>query len=149
MPRFEPKDPNYESRVRESFSRQTLMSTIGALLARVAPGEVDIELPFRHDLSQQHGYMHAGAVTAICDTACGYAALSLMAAGAEVLTIEYKINFVSPAIGERLVARGRVTRPGRTVTVCAGDVFAVTGAQEKLVASMLATMISLPAEGRA
>jgi uncharacterized protein (TIGR00369 family) len=143
MPEFKPRDPNFDARVRESFARQTLMGTIGARLVRVSPGEVDIELPFREDLSQQHGYLHAGVVTAIVDTACGYSALSLMEAGADVLTIEYKINFVSPARGERLVARGRVTRPGRTVTVCAGDVFAVSEGGEKLVASMLATMISL------
>lgn len=143
MPEFNPRDPNFEERVRESFARQTLMGTIGARLARVSPGEVDIELLFREDLSQQHGYLHAGVVTAIVDTACGYSALSLMEAGADVLTIEYKINFVSPARGERLIARGRVTRPGRTITACAGDVFAVSEGGEKLVASMLATMISL------
>jgi uncharacterized protein (TIGR00369 family) len=143
MPEFNPRDRNFEERVRESFARQTLMGTIGARLARVSPGEVDIELPFREDLSQQHGYLHAGVVTAIVDTACGYSALSLTEAGADVLTIEYKINFVAPARGERLIARGRVTRPGRTITACAGDVFAVSEEGEKLVASMLATMISL------
>src|SRR5215213_8057236 len=143
MARFEPRDPNFEERVRESFARQTLMGTIGARLSLVSPGEVEIELPYRKDLSQQHGYLHAGVVTAIVDTACGYSALTLMQAGAEVLTIEYKINFVSPAVGERLIARGRVTRPGRTVTVCAGEVFAASEGGEKLVASMLATMISL------
>jgi len=147
MPEFKPRDPGFEERVRESFARQTLMATIGASLARVSPGEVDIELPFREDLSQQHGYLHAGVVTAIVDTACGYSALTLMEAGADVLTIEYKINFVSPALGERLIARGRVTRPGRTVTVCAGDVFATSEGGEKLVASMLATMISLVGTG--
>ncbi|HYP29711.1 MAG TPA: PaaI family thioesterase [Blastocatellia bacterium] len=146
MTEFEPRDPDFEARVRESFARQTLMGTIGARLVTVSPGAVEIELPFREDLSQQHGYLHAGVVTAIVDTACGYSALTLMDAGAEVLTIEYKINFVSPALGERLVARGRVTRPGRTVTVCAGDVFAEGGGKVKLVASMLATMISLRGE---
>lgn len=143
MPEFNPRDPNFEERVRESFARQTLMSTIGARLVRVSPGEVDVELLFREDLSQQHGYLHAGVVTAIVDTACGYSALSLMESGADVLTIEYKINFVSPARGERLIARGRVTKPGRTITACAGDVFAVSEGGEKLVASMLATMIAL------
>jgi uncharacterized protein (TIGR00369 family) len=146
MPRFEPRDPHFEERVRESFARQTLMETIGARLSLVSPGEVEIDLPYRKDLSQQHGYLHAGVVTAIVDTACGYSALTLMEAGADVLTVEYKINFVSPARGERLVARGRVTRPGRTVTVCAGDVYAVSEGEEKLVASMLATMISLKGE---
>ncbi|HVF92360.1 MAG TPA: PaaI family thioesterase [Blastocatellia bacterium] len=146
MPRFESRDPHFEERVRESFARQTLMETIGARLSLVSPGEVEIDLPYRKDLSQQHGYLHAGVVTAIVDTACGYSALTLMEAGADVLTVEYKINFVSPARGERLVARGRVTRPGRTVTVCAGDVYAVSEGEEKLVASMLATMISLKGE---
>lgn len=143
MPEFKPRDPNFEARVRESFARQTLMGTLGARLSQVSPGAVEIELPFRADLSQQHGYLHAGVVTAIVDTACGYSALTLMEAGADVLTIEYKINFVSPAVGDRLIARGRVTRPGRTVTVCAGDVFAASEGKEKLVASMLATMIAL------
>ena len=113
MSHFEPRDPRFESRVRESFARQTLMSTIGARLTRVAPGEVEIDLPFREDLGQQHGFIHGGIVTAIVDTACGYAALSLMEPEAAVLTVEFKLNFVAPARGERLVALGRVTKPGR------------------------------------
>ncbi len=143
MQTFEPQDPNFEARVRASFARQKVMKTIGARLARVSPGEVEIELPFRDDLTQQHGFLHAGIVTTIVDSACGYAALSLMAANSAVLTIEYKVNFVSPATGKRIIARGRVTKPGRTVTVCAGDVFALDGGREKLVATMLATMMAL------
>ncbi len=142
MPGSEPKDPQFEARVRKSFARQTLMATIGATLARVSPGEVDIELPFRSDLTQQHGYMHGGIVTAIVDSACGYATLSLTPAGTEVLTVEYKVNFLAPARGTRLVARGRVTRPGRTISVCLGDVFAVDGANTTLIATMLTTMIA-------
>jgi len=143
MSAFEPQDPDFEIHVRASFARQKLMKGIGASLTRVAPGEVEIELPFRDDLTQHHGYLHAGIVTAIVDTACGFAAMTLMPADASVLTIEYKANFVSPATGKRMIARGRVTKPGRTVTVCAGDVFALTDGKEKLVATMLATMMTL------
>lgn len=143
---FEPKDTEFESRVRASFARQTLMRTIGARLTKVVAGSTEIELSFRDDLSQQHGYLHAAVVTAIVDSACGYAALSLTPAGKEVLTIEYKINFAAPAAGERMIARGRVIRPGRTVTLCAGDVFALSNTDEKLVATMLATMIVIDGE---
>ena len=143
MPTFEPQDPNFDARVRASFARQKVMETIGASLTRVAPGEVEIELPFRGDLTQQHGFLHAGIVTTIVDSACGYAALSLMPSDSGVLSIEYKVNFVSPAVGARMIARGRVIRSGRTVTVCAGDVFAVADGKEKLVATMLATMMAV------
>ncbi len=105
---LEVHDPHFEKRVRASFLRQTLMKTIGASLLKVTPGEVEIELLFRADLAQQHGYLHAGVITAIVDTACGYAALSLMPEQTEVLSIEFKINFLSPAIGERMIARARV-----------------------------------------
>lgn len=143
MPTFEPQDPDFETRVRASFARQKVMQTIGASLTKVSPGEVEIELPFRDDLTQQHGYLHAGIVTSIVDSACGYAAMTLMPRDATVLSIEYKINFVSPATGNRMIARGHVTKPGRTVTVCGGDVFALTDRKEKLVATMLATMMTL------
>jgi uncharacterized protein (TIGR00369 family) len=143
MPIFEPQDPDFEIRVRASFARQKLMKGIGASLTRVAPGKVEIELQFRDDLTQHHGYLHAGIVTSIVDTACGFAAMTLMPGDTTVLTIEYKVNFVSPAIGERMIARGRVAKPGRTVTVCAGDVFALSGEKEKLVATMLATMMTV------
>lgn len=143
MARFESQDPNFESRVRESFARQKVMKTIGARLGRVAPGEVEIELPFRDDLTQHHGFLHAGIVTTIVDSACGYAAMTLMPEGTTVLSIEFKINFVSPATGRRMIARARATKPGRTVTVCAGDVFAESDGKEKLVAIMLATMMTV------
>ncbi len=143
METFQPQDSNFEARVRGSFARQTLMQTIGARLSRVSPGEVEIELPFRDDLSQQHGFLHAGIVTAIADTACGYAALSLMPADASVLTVEFKVNLLSPARGGRMIARGRVTKPGRTLSVCAGDVVGVTDGQEKAIATMLATMMAI------
>jgi uncharacterized protein (TIGR00369 family) len=138
---FEPKDPEYERRVRESFARQRVMETVGARLERVAPGEVEIGLAFREDLTQQHGYLHAGIIAAVVDSACGYAALSLTPAGAEVLSIEFKLNLLSPAAGDTFVARARVVRAGRNITVCSGDLFALRGGAEKVVATMLATMM--------
>lgn len=145
MPEFEPQDPNYQVRVQASFSRQKMMQTIGARLTSVFPGAVEIELLFNENLTQQHGFLHAGAIATIGDTACGYAALSLAPAHMAVLTIEYKINLLAPAIGNKLVARGYVTRPGRTITVCSGDIFALNGqAEEKLIAIMLATIMLLP-----
>jgi uncharacterized protein (TIGR00369 family) len=141
MAAFAAQDPNFEARVRTSFDRQNLNRTIGARLGRVAPGAVEIELPFREALGQQQGFIHGGIVAAIVDTACGYAALTLTPADAEVLTVEFKINFVAPAQGERLLARGRVAKAGRTLSVCTGDVVAVSDATEKLVATMLATIM--------
>jgi uncharacterized protein (TIGR00369 family) len=141
----EPRDPDFESRVRASFARQRAMETIGARLTRVAAGEVEIELPFREDLTQQHGYLHAGVVTAVVDSACGYAALTLTPPGAEVVSVEFKINLLAPAVGELMTARARVVRAGRNVTVCAGDVFARRPGGEKIVATMLATMMTVGA----
>lgn len=139
---FEPSDPDYAARVSESFGRQQAMVTIGARLVSVGPGAVAIELPVRPALSQQHGFVHAGIVTTIVDSACGYAALSLSPPGTSVLSVEFKVNFLAPAAGERLVARGVVKKPGRTISVATGDVFAVgPGGAEKLVATMLATMM--------
>jgi uncharacterized protein (TIGR00369 family) len=141
MPGFDPQDPNFEAAVRESFDRLTLMRTIGASLEEVSAGEVAIVLPFRNDLTQHHGFMAAAILTAVVDVACGYAAMTLMPPGSSVLTIEYKANFLAPARGERMMARGRVIRPGRTVSVCAGDVVAVEGEAEQPVATLLATMM--------
>jgi len=149
MRAFDPQNPDFQSAVHESFDRLTLMRTIGATLERVSPGEVEVTLPFRNDLTQHHGFMAAAVLTAIADVACGYAAMTLMPPGCSVLTIEYKANFLAPARGERMVARGRVIRPGRTVTACAGDVVAVDGKQEVLVATLLATMMRVGGEGRA
>jgi len=117
------------------------MKTIGARLLRVAPGEIDIDLPFREDLTQHHGVLAAAALTAIVDVACGYAAMSLMPPGSSVVTVEYKANFLAPAEGERMLAQARVVRPGRSVTVCARDVYTVVGDERKLAATMLATMM--------
>ena len=144
MKEFEPRDPDFERRVRESFARQRAMETFGARLLRVAPGEVEIGFEFREEFTQQHGYLHAGVVTALVDTACGYAALTLTEPGAEVLSVEFKLNLLSPAAGERFVARARVVRSGRNLTVCAGDLYALRdGGEEKIVATMLATMMKV------
>jgi uncharacterized protein (TIGR00369 family) len=138
-----PADENYAERVRESFARQTVMSTIGARLTRVAPGEVDIEMPYRDDLVQQHGFVHAGILAAIADSACGYAAYSLMPAGAAVLSIEFKINLLAPARGEMLFARARVLRAGRNITSCLAEVSARHAGEETLVATLLGTMMTV------
>ncbi|MDP7588638.1 MAG: PaaI family thioesterase [Dehalococcoidia bacterium] len=144
MPNFEPRDPDFKARVRNSFGRQTAMRTLGAVVNLVEPGEVEIEMPYRADLTQQHGFIHGGIVTAIVDSACGYAAFSLSAPDTAVLTVEYKVNFVASAKGERLVARGEVVRPGATVTVCKGNVLAYEDGEEKLVATMLTTLMLMP-----
>ena len=116
-----PRDPDYERRVRTSFARQAVMATLGVTLSRVDAGEVVLELPFRSSLTQQHGFLHAGIITTVMDSACGYAALSLMEPGAAVLSVEFKVNLLAPAQGRRFRAIGRVVRPGRTVSVVAGE----------------------------
>ena len=141
--RFDPRDPSYECRVRASFARQRVMHTIGARLVRVEPGEVELELPFREDLTQQHGFLHAGIVTTLVDSACGYAALSLMDAESAVLSVEYKVNLLAPAVGDRMRAVGRVVKPGRTLLVCTGEVTAVTGEAESVVTMMQTTMMAV------
>lgn len=119
------------------------MSAIGASLSSVEAGGVDIVLPFRDDLTQQDGFLHAGIITTIADSACGYAAYTLMPATARVLSIEFKVNLLAPAVGERMIARGRVLRAGKTITVCRADVAAVIDRQEKLIASMQGTMMTV------
>jgi uncharacterized protein (TIGR00369 family) len=143
MNRFRPSDPDYESRIRVSFDKQAVMKTIGAELVKVMPGEVQIGFSYAESLRQQHGYIHAGIVTTVVDSACGYAAYTLMPAESEVLTVEYKVNFMSPAKGDGFKAIGRVLRAGRIITVCSGDVIAIDRGKEKIVATMLATMISV------
>ena len=144
---FTAQDPAFESRVRASFERQKFMATIGARLARVAPGEVDIELDVRDDLVQQHGFLHAGVLASAADSACGYAALSLMPPGAAVLSVEFKVNLLAPAAGDRIVARGRVIRSGKTITVCWGDVTAYAGDTERTVATLVGTMMTVQNRG--
>jgi len=140
----EPKDPDFENRVRENFDSQKVMHLIGARLMRVEPGVVEIEIDTREDLTQQNGYIHAGMVTTILDTACGYAAYTLMPVDSGVLSVEFKVNLLAPAKGERVVARAEVKRAGRTLTVCSADAFAIDGEQETICATMLATIFCLP-----
>jgi uncharacterized protein (TIGR00369 family) len=140
-------DDSGEERVRSSFARQRFMATLGARLSSVAPDAVEISIPVNDAVAQQHGFVHAGALAAIADSACGYAALTRMPAGAAVLSIEFKINMLAPAAGERVAARGRVVRRGRTIIVCGADVFAITGSDEKLVAVMTATMMVVEGRG--
>jgi uncharacterized protein (TIGR00369 family) len=132
-----------QDRVRTSFAKQGLMTTLGATLDSVSPGMVEIALTPHPAISQQHGFVHGGAVSAIADSAAGYAALSLMPAGTGVLTTEFKINLLAPAAGERIIARGRVVKTGRTLTLAQAEVFARTGGQEKLIALLTATLMAV------
>ena len=135
-----PTDPDD---VRASLERQSFMTLLGATATLVESGHVRIEVPFRADLCQQNGFLHAGVVTAVADSACGYAALTLMPAGSDVLSVEFKVNLLAPARGERVVADGRVVRSGRRLTVCQAEVHAVeTGRPAVTVALMQATMIA-------
>jgi uncharacterized protein (TIGR00369 family) len=140
---FTPSDSAYAARVRESYERQNFMTTLGAVLTLVEPGIVEIELNFAPGLTQQHGFFHAGAVSSIADTAGGYAGFSLFPADASVLTVEFKMNLLAPARGERLVARGEVIKTGRTLTVCDLRVFGVTDDARSLCASGQQTLICL------
>jgi len=143
MTRFEVKDPEFETRIRESFVRQKVMGLIGARLARIEPGRVEIELPFRDDLTQQHGFFHAGIVGTVADSAGGYAGYTLMPAGSSVLSVEYKVNLLAPADGERLLASGQVVRPGRTITVCDLEVVVEKGGTRTVCARGMQTLICL------
>ena len=138
-----PADPGFAARVRSSFAKQKFMNTIGAEIAELSAGRVHLRMKIRDDLTQQHGFLHAGVTTTIADSACGYAALSLMPPGAAVLTVEFKVNLMAPAAGQVFVARGRVLKAGRTLTTCAGDVFALDGGEEKHVLAMLGTIMTL------
>ncbi len=140
---FEAQDPDFEARVRESFARQGIMRLIGAELTRLAPGLATIELGHRPELTQQHGFFHAGMTATIADSAAGYAAYSLFPAGSSVLTVEFKINLIAPADGERLVATGRVKKPGRTLTICEFEVVALKRGQPTVCALGLETLICL------
>lgn len=140
---FIPKDPNYIEKVKDSFSKQKIMQTINAELADVAAGEVTIKLPYNIDLTQQHEFIHAGIVTTVLDSACGYAAFSLMPAEAEVLSIEFKTNLLAPAKGEYFLAKAKVVKPGRNITVAEASLFAFHNKQQKLVATMTGTMMAV------
>lgn len=134
-------EPDFRERVQDSFSRQSAMKLIGAELTRCEPGIVEIEMPFRDDLTQQHGFLHAGMISTALDSACGYAAFTLMPPDAAVLTIEFKVNLLAPGIGDRFLFRGEVTKPGRTIMVSDGQAFAVTDTEVRLIATMTATLM--------
>ena len=143
----EPANPDFAEEVRLSFARQAIMQSIGAELGRVEPGFVEIRLPYRSDLTQQHGYLHAGIVTTIADSACGYAAFSLMPRNSEVLSVEFKVNLLRPAKGDLFLAQATVIKSGKTLTVVRADVFSVSqDSKKQLVATMMGTMISLQGE---
>jgi uncharacterized protein (TIGR00369 family) len=141
----QPTSDPLRARVAASFDRQRLMETLGARLGIVAPGQVTIELPFSMRITQQHGFLHAGAIATIADSACGYAALTMMPEDSAVLSIEFKLNLLAPATGDLFIARGKVVRAGRTITVASTDVAARTEHEEKIIATMLATMIRVDA----
>lgn len=143
QPAFLPRTSDFEQRVRDSFARQGVMGTLGAQLLRVEPGVVEIGLDWAPGLTQQHGFLHAGVVSTALDSACGYAGFSLMAADAAVLTIEFKINLLAPAKGQRFRMVGTVLKPGRTITVAEGQAFAIDNGQEKLIATMGCTLMAV------
>ena len=145
---FEPRDPDFEQRVRASFQRQRVMGLFGATLSGIAPGAVDIDLPFRDDLAQQHGFLHAGVSATVVDSACGYAALTLMEPGTGVVSVEFKVQLLAPAAGRRFRASGRVVRAGRTLTVVAGELHAWTDgdaadSEGAVVAMLTGTMMTV------
>ena len=137
------RNPSFAAEINESFAKQTIMALIGAELTRVEPGLIEITLPYRADLAQQHGYMHAGIVTTIADSASGYAAYSLMPPNSEVLSVEFKVNLLRPAKGEMFSAVAEVVKSGKTLTVVRADVFATVEGRRDLIATMLGTMICL------
>ena len=140
---FVVRSPDFERRVRDSFARQGVMGTLGATLQRVEPGEVELVLDWAPGLTQQHGFLHAGVVSTVLDSACGYAGFTLMEPEAAVLTIEFKVNLLAPARGQRFRMVGRVIKPGRTITVTEGQAFAIDQGREKLVATMNATLMAI------
>ena len=142
-PDFQPVDTEFAQRVRASFARQAAMATIGASIAQVSPGQVVVELPYAAHLTQQHGFLHGGILGAALDSACGYAGSTLMAADVGVLSIEYKINFLAPAKGQRFRLVGTVIKPGRTISVVEGQAFAIDGDRQKLVATMQTTLMAV------
>jgi uncharacterized protein (TIGR00369 family) len=147
VPRFEPKNPDYRAVATATFERQQAMRTLGISIARLEPGEIELAMPYSQALTQQNGFVHAGVITAGLDTACGIAAFTLMPAGTDVLTVEFKTNLLAPASGERFVFRAHVVKPGRTLTVCDAQAFAERDGAENLVATMTGTLMALPRRG--
>ena len=143
MVSFKPKDPQHRSRVEASFNQQQVMKTLSVEIESLQPGEIELIMPYGVAYTQQHGFMHAGIIATVLDNACGYAAFSLMPDDAAILTVEFKTNLLAPARGERFLFRGKVVKPGRTITVCEAQAFAVGGGEEKLVATMTGTLMAL------
>lgn len=140
---FKPRDPNYRDKVHGSFARQQVMQTIGIEIAELEPGRIVLTMPFNHAYTQQHGFMHAGIITTALDSACGYAAFSLMAPDAAVLTVEFKTNLIAPAKGEQFIFYAEVLKPGRTLTICEAKAFAIAEGNETLIASMTGTLMAV------
>ena len=143
MSAFEPKDPDFHARVAASFARQAATKSLGVSIDRIEAGEVELSMLYSAAFTQQHGFIHAGIIATALDSACGYAAFSLMPDDAAVLTIEFKTNLLAPAKGERFTFRGHVIKPGRTITVCEAQAFAHDGGKERLVATMTATLMAV------
>jgi len=144
MPHFEPRNPEFRAIATDTFERQRAMHTLGISIARMEPGEVDLAMPYSAELTQQNGFVHAGVITAALDSACGIAAFTLMPAGTDILTVEFKTNLLAPAKGERFAFRAAVVKPGRTLTICEARAYAVHDGVETLIATMSATMMALP-----
>jgi len=140
---FEPKAPDFESRVRASFALQSTMQTLGIEIVRIEPGKIEFSMPYSANFTQQHGYIHAGIITTALDSACGYAAFSLMPSTAEVLTVEFKTTLIAPAKGERFLFRANVIKPGRTLTYCEARAFGVVNSEERLIATMSGTLFAV------
>src|SRR5215211_6816611 len=145
MSRFEPKNPDFRNVAAETFGRQQAMRTLGISIARLEPGEVHLAMAYSSEFTQQNGFVHAGIITAGLDTACGIAAFTLMPAGFDILTVEFKTNLLAPARGERFVFRATVIKPGRTLTVCEARAYATHDGAETLIATMSGTLMALPA----
>jgi len=140
---FKPRDPNYLTKVERSFARQKVMKTLGICIHDLRPGVIELRMPFADQYTQQHGFIHAGILSTALDSACGYAAFSLMDKNAAILTVEYKINLLAPAEGESFSFNARVLKSGRTLTVCDAHAFAIQRGEKKLVASMNSTLMAL------
>jgi uncharacterized protein (TIGR00369 family) len=144
MTRFQPKNPDYRAVSIETFEAQRAMRTLGISIARLEPGEVDLAMDYSAAFTQQHGFIHAGVITAGLDNACGIAAFTLMPAGSGILTVEFKTNLLAPARGERFDFRAIVVKPGRTLTVCEARAYALNDGAETLIATMSCTLMALP-----
>ncbi len=141
--KFEPKHPDYAAKVEKSFADQAVMETIGASIEAISPGEIEIEFPYQSSLTQQNGFIHAGIVSTVLDSACGYAAFTLMPEDASVLTIEFKINLLSPAKGDRFRGYGKVKKAGRNISVAEAELYAFSDQGKKLVATMVGTLMAV------